>query len=268
MLLFSEFVEPLSLDEAYLDVTDNRFGASATAIAREIKRRIRLTTGLTASAGVSVNKFLAKVASDYDKPDGLFVIPPRDVEAFVEKLEIGRFWGVGPVTAERMKRLGIHTGADLKRFSERDLVRRFGKAGATYYRNARGIDDRPVEPNRERKSIGAETTFQEDIAERDTLARRLSEIAGEVWSRVEKRASPGRTVTLKVKYADFEQITRRTTAQAPLRERREFFGTVARLLAALDTGGKPVRLLGVTMSGFDREEMYRQRELDFGDFTE
>ena len=269
MLAFTELVEPLSLDEAYLDVTDNRFGASATAIAREIKRRIKRATGLTASAGVSVNKFLAKVASDYDKPDGLFVIPPKDVEAFVERLEIGKFWGVGPVTAERLKQLGIHTGADLKRFSERDLVRLFGKAGATYYQNARGVDDRAVEPDRERKSIGAETTFLEDIVEKEAMAHRLSEIADEVWNRLEKRASPGRTVTLKVKYADFEQITRRTTSATPLRERREFFDAVARLLGALDTGGKPVRLLGVTMSGFERDDGgYRQRELDFGDFEE
>lgn len=268
-LLFTDLVEPLSLDEAYLDVTDNRFGASATAIAREIKRLVLKTTGLTASAGVSVNKFLAKVASDYDKPDGLFVIPPCDAEKFAEGLDIKQFWGVGRVTEERMRRIGINTGADLKKYGEAELTALFGKQGSTFYKNARGIDDRPVEPDRERKSIGAETTFLRDVGDKAELERLLAGISGEVWERLVKNSALGRTVTLKVKYEDFELITRRVTLGAPLSTLRELAETAARLLSPLDTERKKVRLLGISVSGFDNADArYRQRELDFGDFDQ
>ena len=163
-LEYTDLVEPLSLDEAYLDVTVNKPGVlSATIIAQEIKEKIRGITGLTASAGVSVNKFLAKIASDWKKPDGLFVILPEEAESFVQELKIEQFWGVGRVTAARMHELGIHTGRDLKRFDEASLVRFFGKAGHIYYQNARGIDDREVVPDRIRKSLGAEETFMTDL---------------------------------------------------------------------------------------------------------
>ncbi len=206
---YTDLVEPLSLDEAYLDVTENKIGMpSGTIIAREIKRKIKDATGLTASAGVSVNKFLAKVASDYRKPDGLFVITDKEAESFVEGLDIEQFWGVGPATAAKMHRLGIHTGADLRRESEEMLVRRFGKFGHELYLFARGIDNRTVKPDRIRKSIGAEETYMHDIDDAVMLVEKLREVADEVWRRVSKHEFFGRTVTLKVKYADFEQITR------------------------------------------------------------
>ncbi len=266
-LAFTDLVEPLSLDEAYLDVTENRFGiSSATIIAREIKRRILKATGLTASAGVSVNKFLAKIASDYDKPDGLYVIPPEDAEAFVETLKIEQFWGVGRVTAEKMHNLGIRTGSDLKQFGEDELVRLFGKMGHTYYQNARGVDDRPVEPNRERKSIGAENTFMVDTDDRAELTAFLREIAEDVWQRLSKHGLFGRTVTLKVKYADFEEISRRRTADEPVRTFEVLWKIARELLAIVDTSRKKIRLVGLTASNF-REAMPggRQRTLGFED---
>ena len=264
-LAFTDLVEPLSLDEAYLDVTENRFGiSSATLIAREIKKRIQKTTGLTASAGVSVNKFLAKIASDYDKPDGLYVIPPEEAEAFVETLKIEQFWGVGRVTAEKMHELGIHMGSDLKRRSEDELVRLFGKMGHTYYQNARGIDDRPVEPDRERKSIGAENTFLVDVDDRGELAEFLREIAEEVWLRVSKHGLFGRTVTLKVKYADFEQITRRRTFAEPVREYDLFWQAGRELLEIVDLSRKKVRLIGLTVSNFKEAGPGEYRQLELG----
>lgn len=249
--MFTDLVEPLSLDEAYLDVTDNRFRVpSATIIAREIKRRIRKETGLTASAGVSVNKFLAKIASDYKKPDGLFVISPGEAEAFVEALKIEQFWGVGKVTADRMHRLGIHTGGDLKKADEAELVRHFGKAGHTYYWNARAVDDRPVVANRIRKSIGSETTFARDIGDRAELSAILGGIAEEVWQRASRLNMPGRTVTLKIKYADFEEISRRKTLVGSVDTFEIFLNVSNELLDMIDISRKKIRLMGVTMSNF------------------
>ena len=268
-LSFTDLVEPLSLDEAYLDVTENHYGVtSATRIAREIKRRIRQATGLTASAGVSVNKFLAKIASDYDKPDGLYVIKPEDAEAFVEGLKIEQFWGVGRVTAEKMHSLGIHTGADLKQFGEADLVRYFGKAGHTYYQNARAIDERTVEPDRERKSIGAETTFSEDVGDRAELSRILGEIAEEVWARTTKRGIFGRTVTLKIKYEDFELITRRRTLLTPVSEFGQLVSVAGELLGLIGTDHKKIRLIGLILSSLQdaSEPLFRQLEIDYGDW--
>lgn len=267
-LCFTDLVEPLSLDEAYLDVTENRFGVgSATLLAREIKRRILKTTGLTASAGVSVNKFLAKIASDCMKPDGLYVVPPEDAEAFVESLEIERFWGVGRVTAEKMHRLGIHTGADLKKFKEADLVRYFGKMGRTYYMNARAIDDRSVEPDRERKSLGAETTFSEDTDDREALSCVISEIAEEVWGRAIAKAILGRTLTIKIKYADFDLITRRRTLPCAITEFDVFLNTALDLFGLIDTSRKKIRLVGLILSGLHDASLpvYRQLEIDFGE---
>ena len=263
---YTELVEPLSLDEAYLDVTVNhRHIPSATLIAREIKKRIKETTGLTASAGVSINKFLAKVASGYKKPDGLFVITEKEAEAFVETLKIEQFWGVGKVTAEKMHRLGIHGGADLKRMSEPFLVRHFGKAGHLFYQNARAIDDRQVNPDRKRKSIGAETTFLTDLNDRAELTVQLREVAEEVWRRVSKREFYGRTTTLKVKYADFEQITRGRTLPGFINEFNGFWQTAQELFDGVDLSEKSVRLIGLTISNAQEIEHPKtyQLELDF-----
>ena len=190
---YTELVEPLSLDEAFLDVTHER---SATLVAREIKARIRRQTELTASAGVSVNKMLAKIASDYRKPDGLFTIAPSEVEAFVAALPVERFFGIGAVTAERMHRMGIHTGADLRQWDEAALVQRFGKAGHAYYGYARGVDEREVEPHRVRKSVGAETTFAEDTDDRTRLSMELAAVREEVWNRIQRHEFRGKTAVL------------------------------------------------------------------------
>jgi DNA polymerase-4 len=262
-------VEPLSLDEAYLDVTINKpCIASATVIAREIKRRVKETTGLTVSAGVSFNKFLAKIASDWKKPDGLFVILPENAEAFVEELEIERFWGVGKVTAAKMRELGIHIGRDLKRLEEGELVRLFGKAGHIYYQNARAIDNREVEPNRIRKSLGAEETFITDIYDRIELREKLMEIANEVWRRTSKRDFFGRTVTLKVKYADFREVSKRRTSSRPIEDFYTFWSVSADLLNVVEFGEqKRIRLIGLSISNAREtggiEE--RQLRLDFGE---
>src|SRR5215212_2521041 len=206
---YTPLIEPLSLDEAYLDVTENRKGiASATQIAEEIRARIRVETGLTASAGVSYNKFLAKLASDQNKPDGLFVITPRMGPAFVEALPIGRFHGVGPATEAKMHRLGIRTGADLKRQSLAFLEQHFSKAGPYFHAVARGVDHRPVRPNRERRSVGAESTFARDLFGLEEMQAELQPILDKVWRWCESPGVRGRTGTLKVKYADFHQITR------------------------------------------------------------
>ncbi|MFB0956743.1 MAG: DNA polymerase IV, partial [Alistipes putredinis] len=202
---YTDLVEPLSLDEAFLDVSHVR---SATLVAREIKARILAETGLTASAGISVNKMLAKIASDYRKPDGLFTIPPERIEEFVAGLPVERFFGIGEVTAEKMHRLGIRTGADLRLWNEAALVQQFGKAGHSYYGYARGIDEREVTPNRIRKSLGAETTFAEDTDDRTRLSMELAAVREEVWNRIQRHEFRGKTVVLKLKFDNFRQITR------------------------------------------------------------
>ena len=261
---YTDLVEPLSLDEAYLDVTENHIGMpSATIIARQIKQKIKEQTGLTASAGVSVNKFLAKIASDYNKPDGLFVVTEDEAEAFVEKLRIEQFWGVGPVTAQKMHSLGIHTGADLKRMSESYLVQRFGKAGHFYYRSARAEDDRYVTPDRIRKSLGAESTFLTDIGDRSRLEEELHDIAEEVWRRLGNREFSGRTVTLKVKYADFTQITRSRTLDHFVADFDQFRQTALELLGQVDSTEKKIRLMGVTLSNIQDIERPDVSQLEF-----
>jgi DNA polymerase-4 len=246
---YTDLVEPLSLDEAFLDVTENRKGvSSAVEIAKEIKLRIHEKTGLTASAGISVNKFLAKIASDYRKPDGLFVILPRDAERFVESLEIEHFFGVGKVTAQKMHRIGIHTGADLKMFSEERLVSHFGKAGHTYYENARAIDNREVTPNRVRKSVAAENTFETDLEASTRMTIELYHIARRVWERIEEEKFYGRTITLKIKYTDFEILTRSKTFPSPVDNFRFFWDTAKEMLKHIDTSRKKVRLMGLSIS--------------------
>jgi DNA polymerase-4 len=268
-LEYTDLVEPLSLDEAYLDVTVNKFGVtSATAIAREIKKQVQEKTGLTVSAGVSINKFLAKVASDWKKPDGLFVILPDEAEPFVENLKIEQFWGVGKVTAAKMHELGIHTGRDLKKFEEAALVRLFGKAGHIYYQNARGIDNREVVPDRIRKSLGAEETFMTDLDDRIELEDRLREIANEVWRRASKRDFHGRTVTLKVKYADFKEVSKQRTFSRPIEDFYTLWSVSADLLATVEFGKQQkIRLMGISVSNARETDGMedRQLKLDFGE---
>ncbi len=260
---YTSLVEPLSLDEAFLDVSHL---PSATLLAQEIKTRIREETGLTASAGVSVNKMLAKIASDYRKPDGLFVIPPAEIEAFVKTLPIEKFFGIGEVTARKMHRLGIRTGADLRQWSEADLVRYFGKPGRSYYEYARGVDRREVVPDRIRKSLGAETTFEEDVADRGELLDKLVSVHREVWARLEQKRFVGRTVVLKLKYDDFRQITRSRTLTCPVETPDRLLETAAELLNQVDFEGRKVRLLGLTVSNaLMPASPDRQLCFDFGD---
>ncbi len=251
---YTPLIEPLSLDEAYLDVTENLPGLpSATAIAEDIRAAIRAETGLTASAGISYNKFLAKIASDYRKPNGQFVITPRMGPAFVAALPVRKFHGIGPATAEKMQGIGIETGADLAARSLEDLTRRFGKAGRFYYWIARGVDDRPVRPDRERKSLGTETTFQTDLFTREQAEAALAPLIAKVCGHCRRLELHPRTATLKVKYADFHQITRAHTAPAPLTESAEVERLVGALLAPLFPARKGIRLLGVTLSSFDED---------------
>jgi DNA polymerase-4 len=252
---YTPLIEPLSLDEAYLDVTDNlKDAASATQIAQDIRARIRAETGLTASAGVSYNKFLAKLASDHRKPDGLYVITPRMGPGFIETLPVGKFHGVGPATTEKMNRLGIHTGLDLRERTLPFLQERFGKSGHFYYWIARGIDERPVRPDRIRKSVGAENTFFDDLTAFDAMREALAPILDKLWRHCEASEIRGRTVTLKVKYADFQTITRSRTLAVPVAGRAELEATSLELLAALMPTPKGIRLLGVTLSALDLEE--------------
>ncbi len=259
MQIFHEYtrlVEPLSLDEAFLDVTVNYPGIrSATLIAKEIKQKIFNRTRLTASAGVSYNKFLAKIASDMRKPDGLFVIEPENAEAFIEKLPVTKFFGVGKVTAARMEKLGIRTGNDLKQWSEIDLAREFGKAGISYYHFARGVDDREVESERVRKSLGAEETFLDDLDEMVDILGALDQIAREVHRRAEKRKFLAKTVTLKIKYADFTLITRSRTVDHFVNTYERLFELGKELLLQVeDFEEKKIRLLGLTLKKPDAEQ--------------
>ncbi|KPQ05657.1 MAG: DNA polymerase IV [Rhodobacteraceae bacterium HLUCCA12] len=241
-------IEPLSLDEAYLDVTENRHGIPFGArIAFMIRDRIHTETGLTASAGISYNKFLAKMASDLNKPDGQAVITPAQGPSFVAALPVRRFHGIGPATATRMERLGLHTGADLRGCALPFLQSHFGKAGRWYYRIARAIDDRPVQPDRDRKSIGTEDTFGTDLRDHDRAATEVRALAAKVWRHCLGTGLRGRTVTLKVKYADFRQITRSRTLIAPA-SARTIEETALALLRPLFPTDRGIRLLGVTLS--------------------
>lgn len=256
--IFSDYtplIEPLSLDEAYLDVSENLKGIpTATKIAKEIKFRIREELGLTASAGVSYCKMLAKIASDYRKPDGLHVITPEAGPDFVLELPVGKFHGIGPATEARMKALGIATGADLRSKPLEFLQERFGKSGSYFWGISRGIDHRPVRPDRIRKSIGAEATFENDLTEFDDLRERLQPILDKVWSRMESTGAKGRTVTLKLKFSDFTQITRARSLPAPVAGRNACEVIVLDLLRDAYPLKLPVRLVGFTMSALGDEE--------------
>lgn len=246
---YTDLIEPLSLDEAYLDVTENKAALPlATQIAEDIRAKIKAETGLTASAGVSYNKFLAKLASDHRKPDGLFVITPKMGPAFVETLPVGRFHGVGPATTTKMQGLGIETGADLKAQTLPFLQHYFGKAGVYYYWIARGIDDRPVRANRVRKSVGAENTFLDDLTEFEAMQAALQPILDKLWRHCEAAGIRGRTVTLKVKFADFQIVTRSRSISDAVGGRGDLEEISLDLLRPLLPPAKGIRLLGVSLS--------------------
>ena len=258
---FTPHVEPLSLDEAYLDVTDDLRGiGSATRIAELIRERIRAETQLTASAGVSYNKFLAKLASDQNKPDGLCVIRPGQGAAFVQSLPVRRFHGVGPRSAEKMAKLGIETGADLAARDIEFLRQHFGSFADYLYRAARGIDLRPVRPNRIRKSLGSERTFFEDISSGPALREALDNIVDIVWPQIEERELRGRTVTLKMKYTDFQLCTRARSLPHPVADKVEFAKVAHALLDEQLPLPLPIRLMGLTLSGLEGEKDEHPRD--------
>jgi DNA polymerase-4 len=258
---YTDLVEPLSLDEAYLDVSHDRLGlGTARAIAEDIRRRIREETGLTASAGVSYCKFIAKLASDQRKPDGLCVITPERGPAFVASLPVSRFHGIGPVTAAKMDRLGIVTGADLRAWTLPELHAHFGSSADWYWRICRGIDDREVRPDRPYKSVSAERTFDEDLRDSVVLADELERIAGYAWTRIERAGVSGRSVTLKVKFADFTLITRSKSFPQAV-DRAAFYATGQALLAGLQPLTKGIRLLGLGLHNLSEGEQATPAQL-------
>ncbi|WP_440134602.1 DNA polymerase IV [Chitinophaga sancti] len=248
---YTDLIEPLSLDEAYLDVSVDKLGiGSAIEIAKLIKQAIKDELRLTASAGVSINKFVAKIASDMNKPDGLTFIGPSQITTFMEQLPVEKFHGVGKVTAEKMKKMGLHTGGDLKRLSENEMKQYFGKPGGFYYRIVRGIDEREVQPHRETKSAGAEDTFPVDLTEAEEMNRELERIGGLVTTRLKRHNLKGRTITLKIKYSDFKQITRNQSLSFATDDLEVIVRTAKQLLAAVDHEDKAIRLLGISLSNF------------------
>ena len=263
--IFAEYtpiIEPLSLDEAYLDVTENLKGiASATEIAEDIRAKIRRETNLTASAGVSYNKFLAKLASDHRKPDGLFVITPKMGPAFVENLPVEKFHGVGPATTAKMNRLGIENGLDLRAQTLPFLQQHFGKSGPYYYWIARGIDERPVRADRVRKSIGAENTFSQDLHAFGPMREALEPIIAKVWRHCQATGIRGRTVTLKVKFADFQQITRSKSFGDAIDSLADLERLSLGLLEPLLPPRKGVRLLGISLSSLTQAQATGRRQL-------
>ena len=252
---YTDIIEPLSIDEAFLDVTTDKMNiGSATLIAREIRKEIKKRTGLTASAGISVNKFLAKIASDIKKPDGLFVIPPENAAKFIEDLPVEKFYGIGRVTAEKMHKLGIHKGIDLKELDLSSLVRNFGKIGMFYFKIARGEDDREVETDQARKSVGTELTFEKDLTTRFEIVAELYKIEKELMRRLDESQTSGRTITLKVKFYDFHQITRSKTLQNYIRDFETLHREVAGIRKSLKLEGSRIRLLGLSISNLETDE--------------
>jgi len=248
---YTDLIEPLSLDEAYLDVTEDKLNiGSALEIAQQIKDAIKNELNLSASAGVSSNKFVAKIASDMNKPDGLTFIGPSKIAAFMEKLPVEKFFGVGKVTADRMKKMGFYTGADLKKLSEDELVRKFGKTGRFYYKIVRGLDERPVQPHRLTKSLGAEDTFEQDLETADEMLTELEQIAEKVTERLERNKLKGKTLTLKIKFNDFKQITRNQSFVNPIADYFSIYAAAKDLLLKAEMNGKSVRLLGISLSNF------------------
>ncbi len=258
---YSDLVEPLSIDEAFIDVSRNKKNHnSATLIAREIKKRIKEETQLTASAGISINKFLAKIASDQDKPDGIFVIKPDDVLPFIEQLPVKDFYGVGKKTAERMTQLGIYLGKDLQAWSLNGLVKNFGKAGYFFYSICRGIDERPVVPNRKRKSVGIENTFSTDLKVKIEISNELDRLVDGLWKRMVRTNKYGRTLTLKYKFNDFKQHTHSKTLLHNI-HKKEMLTSLASTLLNNAVIEKPLRLMGLSISNFEEEVIPKPYQL-------
>lgn len=252
---YTDLIEPLSLDEAYLDVTNNELGiTTATEIAERIKQEIKDELNLIASAGVSYNKFLAKIASDVNKPDGLFVIPPSQALQFLEKLEVRKFYGIGKVTAQKLLKMGVVYGTDLKKLSKESLYQNFGKAGKAYFNLVRGIDNREVNNSRIRKSVGAESTFEKDIFDQLELIEKIKIISARVHSRVEKINKLGYTITLKIKYSDFSQITRSKTIDQEFKTEKLITKEASSLLNSVEGIEKGVRLVGISISNFPEKK--------------
>lgn len=263
---YTDIIEPLSIDEAFLDVTDDKKKIrSATLIARKIRSEIKKKTGLTASAGISVNKFLAKIASDINKPDGLFLIKPEEAEKFIEELPVEKFYGIGKVTAARMHSLGIHKGSDLKEWDLVALVRNFGKAGVFFYDIVRGKDDRPVEPDQERKSVGTEITYEKDLTTPFEIIAELYKLEIELMERLEHSGTSGRTITLKIKFSDFRQLTRSKTLQSYIRDFDTLHKEVSSLRKSLVLEDVKIRLLGISVSNLETEDC-ADRQLNLFDF--
>ncbi|MNK08998.1 DNA polymerase IV [compost metagenome] len=257
---YTDLVEPLSLDEAFLDVTTNKKNIpSATLLAKEIRERILEETGLTASAGISINKFTAKIASDVNKPNGQLTVPPEEVEDFLEKLPIDRFFGIGKVTAAKMKELGVRNGKDLKKKSMTFLTQHFGKQGLHFYHIVRGIHRSQVKPDRIRKSFAVEHTYFSEIYSKHKIREKLEEIAVDLERRMEKRSIAGKCVSIKIKYSDFMQQTRAKTIQEYMWNKEDFFPLVDVLLDQLEIE-KPVRLLGISLSKLNTEESDQEQD--------
>jgi DNA polymerase-4 len=258
---YTDLVEPLSIDEAFLDVTEDKKNiGSATLIAKMIRSEIKKRTGLTASAGISVNKFLAKIASDINKPDGMFVISPEDAEKFILALPVEKFYGIGKVTAQKMHKLGIHNGSDLRTWDMVSLVRNFGKTGVFFFDIVRGKDERPVEPSQERKSVGTELTYEKDLTTTFEIVAELYKVEKELMERLEHSGTTGRTVTVKIKFSDFRQITRSKTVQHYIRDFQTLHREVTEIRKSLDLEGSRIRLLGVTISNLETED-FEERQL-------
>lgn len=267
---FTQLVEPLSLDEAFLDVTVNKQKkTSATWIAEAIRKQVFNETHLTASAGISFNKFLAKVASDVNKPDGIHVVPPEESHLFLSKLPIGKFYGVGKVTRDKMNRLGIYTGADLLKCRKSYLTHHFGKAGSFFYDIVRGNDQREVQCSRERKSIGSEITLNHDTSDPQKINTILEELAFNIEQSLTKLQLCSSTVTLKVRYSDFTTITRSITKKHPIYTKKDILFTIPKLLQSTDVGIIKVRLLGITVSNLNKldRQLPIQRKLPFPNST-
>jgi DNA polymerase-4 len=253
-LTHTDIVEPLSIDEAFLDVTFNTSeNRSATLLAQKIKNEIFEATQLTSSAGVSYNKFLAKIASDINKPNGIFTIPPEDAISFLEKLDIAKFYGIGKVACQKFHELGIYNGNDLKKLTKQQLTMWFGKAGVFYYNIVRGIDNRKVTPSRERKSIGTEQTFEKDISVQHELEEKLTAISEKLWAEVTAKNIEAKTITVKIKYNNFENITRSNTLDFYLKNQDQLLSGVLKIFRNEYPLKMPVRLLGISLSNFKHE---------------
>ena len=265
---YTELFEPLSLDEAYLDVSDTEIlQGSATLIAKAIKTAIRQKTQLTASAGISYNKFLAKIASDMGKPDGLYLITPEQGPSFAEQLPVGKFHGIGKVTAAKMQALGINTGKDLKQLPLAALQQHFGKSALHYYDIARGIDNRPVNNHRIRKSVGVEITFAQDIKARGEILSKLQQLLGQALQRSDEKQLDAQTLTIKIKYHNFVQITRSRTLPYKITAASVTPAILEDLMKNTDIGERDVRLLGITLSSLDNKTTHAHQQLDlFNDF--